>query len=132
MLNEDERAYDVGSLVFLSQMFDLSSSAMKGTLNVLAETSELVKEVSVVDSRIEWVLDINGRILREADCRRLSASMQSLILFELAGVHARHHARVEPTFLMIDGTLDFRSPRAQIAGLERLQGDCWQEHVQIA
>ena len=51
-------------------------------------------------------------------------------MFELAGVHARHHARVEPTFLIADELLDRDHFGAQIAALERLQ--TLAEHAQIA
>ena len=100
----------LGSLVALSQMFDLSSSAMKGTLSMLAESSELVKEINVLDTHIDWVLDIGGRTVRSTGCQGISAGIEPLIMLELAGVHARHHARVEPTFLLIDELLDLSLP----------------------
>jgi predicted ATPase len=56
--------------------------------------------------------------------------MESLILLELAGVHARHHARVEPTFLLIDEVFDMYHPREQIAALQRLQATA--EYTQVA
>jgi hypothetical protein len=130
MLNDHRWHDELDSLVVLSQMFDLSSSAMKGTLSMLAESSELVKEVNAQDTHIDWVLDVNGHTVRSTGCRELSGYTQSLIFFELAAVHARHHARVEPTFLIIDGLLDRHAPVAQIAALERLQ--TLAEHVQIA
>ena len=118
----------LGSLVALSHMFDLSVSAMKGTLGMLAESSELVKEIDIHDTRIDWVLDLNGRTIRlaESQCRYV----ESLVLLELAGVHARHHALVEPTFLLIDELIDKYHVDAQIAGLERLQ--MMAGHAQIA
>jgi ABC-type branched-subunit amino acid transport system ATPase component len=119
----------LGSLVVLSQMFDLSSSAMKGTLRMLAESSELVKEINFHDTYIDWVLDINGRTVRSTGAQEVSGSMESLILLELAGVHACHHARVEPTFLLVDELFGFH-PREEIAALERLQTAA--EHAQIA
>jgi len=51
----------------------------------------------------------------------MSGFTQQLILFELIGIHVRHHANVEPTFLIVDGWLGFHHPRAQIEALERLQ-----------
>jgi DNA repair ATPase RecN len=48
----------------------------------------------------------------------------------LAGAHARHHARVEPTFLLLDEFLDFYTGEVQVAALERLQMVA--EHAQIA
>jgi hypothetical protein len=119
----------LGSLVALSQMFDLSSSAMKGTLSVLAESSELVKEIDIHDTRIDWVLDIDGHTVRSSGAQRFSSHINSLILLELAGVHARHHARVDPTFLLVDEILGVHD-REQIAALERLQTAA--EHAQIA
>jgi hypothetical protein len=47
--------------------------------------------------------------------------VESLILLELASIHARHHARVEPTFLLIDEFLDAHHTSWQVAALERLQ-----------
>jgi energy-coupling factor transporter ATP-binding protein EcfA2 len=130
LLNGGRRRDYLGSLVILSQMFDLSSSAMKGTLSMLAESSELVKEINVHGTRIDWVLDIDGHTVRSTGFRRLSTNLESLILLELAGVHAGHHARVEPTFLLVDELLDFYHPHAQIAALARLQTAA--EHAQIA
>ncbi len=118
------------SLVTLSQMFDLSSSAMKGTLSMLAESSELVKEINVRGTHIEWVLDIDGRTVRSTRGGEISGSMESLILLELAAVHARHHARVEPTFLLVDGLFGHQLFSEQIAALERLQTVA--EHAQVA
>jgi predicted ATP-dependent endonuclease of OLD family len=103
---------------------------MKGTLSMLAESSELVKEVDVHETYIDWVLDIGGRTVRSSVNQEISRQMESLILLELAGIHARHHARVEPTFLLIDELLDFYHPSAQIAAVERLQTVA--EHAQVA
>jgi hypothetical protein len=130
MLDGDGWRDYIGSFVALSQMFDLGSSAMKGTLSMLAESSELVKEVDVLDTHINWVLDINGRTVRSMGGRGLSGHTRSLILFELAAVHARHHARVEPTVLIVDGIFDYQHLEGQIAALERLQATA--EHAQIA
>ena len=129
LLDGKMRRDDLGSLVALSQMFDLSSSAMKGTLSMLAESSELVKEVAVHDAHIDWVLDRGGHTVRSTRCQELSGSEQSLILLELAGVHVRHHARVEPTFLLIDEQFGNHTS-GQIAALERLQTVA--EHAQVA
>jgi hypothetical protein len=118
------------SLITLSQIFDLSSSAMKGTLDILGGSSDIVKDVKVIDTRIDWVLDINGRTIRLADDKLASSHIESLILLELAGVHARHHARVEPTFLLIDEVFDMYHPREQIAALQRLQATA--EYAQVA
>jgi hypothetical protein len=130
MLDDQGPRDPIGSLVALSQMFDLSSSAMRGTLSMLAESSTLVREVDIRDTRIDWVLDINGRTVRSVGSQGMPGGVMSSIFFELADVHARHHASVEPTFLIIDSMLDYHHPAAQIAALERLQTAA--EHAQIA
>src|SRR6266699_5209614 len=119
LLNDDRWRHYPGNLVALSQLFDLSSSAMKGTLGMLAQSSELVKEVVIHDTQIDWVLDMHGRTVRSAGGKGLPSHIEGLILLELAGVHARHHARVEPTFLILDGLVDFYHSSTQIASLER-------------
>lgn len=129
MINDWEPYDCLGSLVRLSQMFDLSSSAMRGTLAALAGSSELVKGVNILGTRIEWVLDINGRTV-SADSSWMSGNARCSILFELIAVHARHHAQVEPTFLIIDGLFNRHATDAQIAALERLHAVA--EHAQIA
>jgi len=103
---------------------------MKGTLGMLAQSSELVKEVVIHDTQIDWVLDMHGRTVRSAGGKGLPSHIEGLILLELAGVHARHHARVEPTFLILDGLVDFYHSTTQIASLERLQDVA--EHAQVA
>jgi len=129
-LNGDAWRLDIGNLVSLAQAFDLSGSAMKGTLSMLAASSELVKEVTVMGTHIDWVVDVGGHTIRSDGRRQMSGSVEAMILFELTGVHARHHARVEPTFLLIDGVLEYHHLNLQMAGLERLQALA--EHAQIA
>jgi hypothetical protein len=129
MINDWEPHDCLGSIVTLSQMFDLSSSAMRGTLATLAESSRLVKEVKILGTRIEWVLDINGRTV-SANSGRMSGNERCSIIFELVAVHARHHAQVEPTFLIIDGLLGYHATEAQIDALERMH--TMAEHAQIA
>ena len=102
---------------------------MKATLNTLPGSSDFVKEAHVTDTRIDWVLDVDGRTVLSSQSA-LARSLEPLILLELAGVHARYHARVEPTFLLLDDLLDDYVPRAQIAALERLQKVA--EHAQVA
>ncbi len=130
LLSMRESAGSIGSLISLAQVFDLSSSAMKATLGMLAETGGLIKEVRVMGTRIDWTLDVNGRTVRSVGDASLNRSIESLILMELAVVHAQHHARVEPTFLLLDEALDFYVPKVQIAALERLQKAA--EHAQVA
>lgn len=121
LLNGGIRHNFTRSLIALSQIFDLSSSAMKGTLDILAESSDLVKEVKTTDRCIDWIVEINGRTVQLAEDKFSGSHIESLILLELAGVHARHHARVEPTFPIIDEAFDMHHPREQIAALQRLQ-----------
>ena len=89
---------------------------MKATLNTLPGSSDFVKEAHVTDTRIDWVLDVDGRTVLSSQSA-LARSLEPLILLELAGVHARYHARVEPTFLLLDDLLDDYVPRAQIANI---------------
>jgi ABC-type cobalamin/Fe3+-siderophores transport system ATPase subunit len=117
------------SLVRLSQMFDLGRSAMEATLNLLPESSELVKEVHVRDTHVDWVLEKDGRIIRDG-VHRISQGEESLILLELAGIHASHHARVEPTLLLVDDLLGRTDTVMEIRALQRLQTVA--EHAQIA
>jgi hypothetical protein len=131
ILLSDRKMRDcLGSLVALAQVFDLSFSAMKGMLRLLVESSTLVKEISFSGSRIDWVLDINGSTVRSVGRRNLWPGIEPMILFELAGIHARHHALVEPTFLLVDELLDFYHGDVQIAALERL--GIVAEHAQVA
>ena len=120
----------LGDLIALSQLFDLSSSAMKGTLSMLPESSELVKEVTFTGARVNWIVEIEGRTVRPDTGSHLGRALEGMVLLEIAGVHARHHARVEPTFLLVDEALDSFHPTAQIAALERLQAAA--EHAQVA
>ncbi|GAA0967933.1 hypothetical protein GCM10009555_012470 [Acrocarpospora macrocephala] len=57
----------VESVVSLAQAFDLSLSAMKSTLHMVAESSEIVREVHISGTRIDWTLDIEDRTIRTAD-----------------------------------------------------------------
>lgn len=119
----------LGSITNLSQMFDLSASAMRGTLNMLPASSAVVRGVDILDTNINWVIELNGCIIRST-AQAMSSSTQMLILSELIGIHARHHALVEPTFLIVDGWLGFHHPAGQTTFLERLQ--VMAEHAQIA
>lgn len=130
LLNYEYEDIDLGNLVTLSQIFDLSLSAMKGMLSILVGSSDLVKEISIHGTRIDWVLEIAGRTVRSTNGQEISRGVRSLILLELAGFHAQFHARVEPTFLLIDEMLDFFHPRESIAALRRLQVTA--EHAQVA
>jgi hypothetical protein len=102
-------------------MFDLSASAMKGTLSMLAESSDLVKEVDIHGTSINRVLDDHGHTVRISRGQGVAHSTKSLILLELASVHARFYTQVEPTFLLIDGLLGEYHRSRQGAIIERLQ-----------
>jgi hypothetical protein len=130
LLDDPSGHNSLASVIALSQLFDLSFSAMNGMLRMLVESCGLVKEIEVHDARIDWIVDVNGRTIRSPGVEGLSGGQQSTILFELAGIHACHHARVEPTFLIVDSLLDCCHPDLQVAVLERLGTVA--EHAQIA
>ena len=124
------RPGDIGNLIALAQIFDLSISAMKSTLSLIPAQSDLVKEVRCESTQVHWTLNVGGRIVEFSGTGELSSGLASLILLELAGLHARHHARVEPTFLLLDEFLDVYHAAAQVAALERLHRAA--EHAQVA
>ncbi|MEU3114252.1 ABC transporter ATP-binding protein [Micromonospora chalcea] len=121
---------EIENLNALAQMFDLSTSAMRSTLGLLPADSDLVKEVQCLNGKVHWTLDVNGRTERFTGRGGLSLGSEPLILLELAGLHARHHARVEPTFLLLDEFFGFHDIHTQIAALERLELAA--EHAQVA
>jgi hypothetical protein len=126
----DADSYDVFDLPTLSQVFDLSSSAMAGTISMLAESSEVVKSVNFEGASIEWLIN-DGVQTRKVDSNRWAGSyFEKLILFEIAGFHARFHASVEPTILLIDEPLGRFSRNARFSLLDRLQMSA--EHAQVA
>lgn len=106
----------------LAQLFDLSATAMKATLEALPATSDVVKEVRVIGSRVEFILDIDGRAVESSFGQPSpNAFLYPLVLLDIAGIHAQRHARVEPTFLLVDELLDFLHPELQVAALERIE-----------
>jgi hypothetical protein len=120
----------IGSLTELAQMFDLSISAMRSTLGLVPHQSNLIKGVQCEGARLDWTLDVHGRTEKYSEHDGMSSGLESLIILEIAGFHARHHARVEPTFLLLDEFLDnYHAPR-QVQALERLQETA--EHAQVA
>jgi energy-coupling factor transporter ATP-binding protein EcfA2 len=121
---------EIYDLVALSQMFDLSSSAMKGTLSMLVESSEIVKSVKFEGMRIDWLADDHGHTVQATQNQRYGSYIETLILFELAGFHARYHASVEPTILLIDEPFGVFTSTARIALIDRLQMAA--EHAQVA
>lgn len=122
--------YDIYNLVSLSQMFDLSTSAMTGTLHMLAESSKLVKSVKVEGTRIHWLLHENGHTVKASKSRIISSYTEALILVELIGVHARYHASIEPTILLLDGVLGNFTQSTSTTLIDQLQMAA--EHAQIA
>jgi Fe-S cluster assembly ATPase SufC len=130
LLDDPSEHYSLASVIALSQLFDLSLSAMNGMLTMLVESSKLVKEIHIHGTSIDWVVDVNGRTIRSPGVEGLSGGQQSRILFELAGIHACHHARVEPTFLIVDSLLDCCHPQLQADLIERLGKVA--EHAQVA
>ncbi|MFI6530808.1 hypothetical protein ACIBHY_00090 [Nonomuraea sp. NPDC050547] len=130
LLEEDRTDEALGNLVSLAQIFDLSVSAMKATLSMLAESSDVVKEIRIAGKQVDWIVEVGGRTDRSGH-RCFSRSMQNLIMWELAAFHAQHHARVEPTLLLIDGALgrcfDRKATDIAIDRLEKVA-----EHAQVA
>ncbi len=119
------------SIASLAQMFDLNVAATKALLRLLPESSDLIKEVRIDGARVEWVLNLQGRVSCETQPSRLPTSLSAQLLVELAGAHARHHARVEPTFLLIDGLFGkFHDTNGVRSTLERLELAA--EHAQVA
>ncbi len=102
---------------------------MKATLNLLVESSAFVKDVNFLGPSISWMAEIDGRVHSSAG-GEMARSFESLILLELAGIHAQHHARVEPTVLLVDELFDFYHEKSQIAMLEQLAKTA--EHAQVA
>lgn len=120
----------IGSIVSLAQKFDLNISAMKATLDLLASKSDLVRQVRYEKEQLHWDIEINGHRLESKGCDHLSSGLQARILVELAGVHAQHHARVEPTFLLLDGFMDLYDSEVWTVAMDRLQQAA--EHAQVA
>ncbi|MGW5517479.1 hypothetical protein [Nocardia africana] len=119
----------IDTIVSLAQLFDLSETAMKSTLTLLAANNDLVKDVGYVGIRIRWSLDIDGRRTASAG-EDLPYWVKSAILLEIADAHAQHHARVEPTILLLDEFIElYKHPRMATAALERLEKTA--EHAQL-
>jgi hypothetical protein len=121
---------DIWSLTSLAQVFDLNISAMRSTLALAADQNGMIKDVQCIGMHVRWTIDVQGRVETFTDHKAMSGGLQTLILLELAGLHARHHARVEPTFLLLDELLDFWHGDVQAEALQRLQIAA--EHAQVA
>ncbi|MBQ0990699.1 hypothetical protein KBX08_11420 [Micromonospora sp. H61] len=115
----------------LAQMLDLNIASTKALLRLLPEASDVIREIQIVGDRVEWVLNLQGRLIRETRPSHLPALLSAQLLVELASAHARHHARVEPTFLLIDGLFGrFHDMNVVRSTLERLESAA--EHAQVA
>ncbi|WP_134001644.1 hypothetical protein [Kribbella sp. VKM Ac-2566] len=120
------------SLTTLAQQFDLSTAAMAATLNALPENSSMIKEIDITDAAVTFVVDRDGRTTKIASDAWPQASDLNLPIFvELACAHARHHARVEPTLLILDEFLDrTHDRRLHDSVLTQLEQES--EHAQVA
>lgn len=116
----------------LARILSLNITAMKATLQALPEVSSVVREVHISGSQVDFVLDLNGRTIRTFPNKwwTLPRYVEPIILVELAGLHAQHHARVEPTFLFIDEFLNHHATGIKLAALERLEQTA--AHAQVA
>lgn len=91
----------------------------------------MVKEVNTKGDRIEWLVELGGRLARETHLDGFASVWRSLLLIELAGAHARHHACVEPTILLLDEPLGHSDHGESLERmLERLEVVA--EHAQVA
>ncbi|WP_157546728.1 ATP-binding cassette domain-containing protein [Hamadaea tsunoensis] len=124
------RGIQIDNIAALSQVFDLSASAMRSTLSLLPSESSLIKDVRIDGMRVDFTLDVDGRTWRYSEYGGLPSAYEGLIVTEIAGLHARHHARVEPTVLLLDEFLDNYVTSWQVEAIERLQGTA--EHAQVA
>ncbi|GAB1690696.1 ABC transporter ATP-binding protein [Krasilnikovia sp. M28-CT-15] len=129
LLNGQHRT-KIGNLTSLAQMFDLNIAAMSSVLALAADQGGVIKDVQREGMRMRWTVDVDGRIESFDNYEAINGSLQTLILLELAGLHARHHARAEPTFLLLDEFLDFHNAGVQVEALQRLQAAA--EHAQVA
>ncbi|GHH42213.1 hypothetical protein [Lentzea cavernae] len=118
------------SLVALAQVFDLNATALKALLEELPAVSDIVKDVSVTESAVSFVMDVNGRTINSTSDVRKQPNHNWLLHLELAVTHAKHHAQVEPTFLLVDEFLDHCYPELQLFALERVGRAA--EHAQVA
>ncbi|MGI5243122.1 hypothetical protein [Dactylosporangium sp. CA-139066] len=130
LLTGPRRPDVIQNITELAQTFDLSISAMKSTLSLIPTESSLIKDVRFTNTQVHWTVETHGRAVQFSGRGGPGLGLESLILLELAGFHARHHARIEPTFLLLDEFLDFYTPQVQVAALERLQEAA--EHAQVA
>lgn len=121
----------LNSVAQLAQLLDLSAAATKALLRTLPESSDIVKEVNTKGDRIEWLFELGGRLVRETHLDRFPSVWRSLLLIELTGAHASHHACVEPTILLLD---EFLGHSHHDESLERMlqRLEVVAEHAQVA
>jgi hypothetical protein len=125
------RVSRLNSVAQLAQLLGLSAAATKALLRSLPESSDMIKEVNANGDRIEWLVELGGRLARETQIDHFPSVWRSLLLIDLAGAHARHHARVEPTILLLDEFLGHaHDGESEERMLERL--DVVAEHAQVA
>ena len=96
---------------------------------MLSGSSDMVKSVEFEGTRINWLLDDRGCTVRVNQGERIGWFAEASILFGLAGAHARYHASIEPTFLLLDWSLGVFHRGAYIALIDRLQAAA--EYAQV-
>ncbi|MEU8088576.1 hypothetical protein AB0B57_33795 [Micromonospora sp. NPDC049101] len=112
----------IGSVASLARFLDVNTTAMKGILRATPEMSHMVKEVQVDKDSVRYVVDYNGRTYRTtAEESGYMSAINDLVLMEVAGVHAQHHAMVEPTFLVLDELLDRHHAGFQLTMLHHFE-----------
>ncbi|MEU0155508.1 hypothetical protein [Micromonospora fulviviridis] len=123
VLISDWHRTSIDSLPSLARLLDVNTTAIKGILTSIPESSSMVKEVYVNKDSVQYVIVHNGRTYRMAADKpgHHPPLVSDLVLMEVVAVHAQHHAMVEPTFLVLDGFLDMYHTQAQFAVLQRLE-----------
>ncbi|SCG80898.1 hypothetical protein GA0070623_5267 [Micromonospora rifamycinica] len=112
----------ISSLTSLAQFLDVNPTAMRGILNSIPKASGLVKEVRIEKDAVRYVIEHNGRSYHMATDKSGHPPMfNDLVIMEIVGFYAQHHARVEPTFMIIDGFLDRLHTVIQFTALQRLE-----------
>ncbi len=118
---EESSSRDVATLVGLAQMLDLSIPRVRSLLESLAHVSETMKDIRITSGILEVAIE-DDRPTRWVNLSKgwVPESLRQLLLVELAAHHARNHARVEPTFLILDGHPRFVSQDQQQRMLEKV------------
>jgi predicted ATPase len=113
----------------LAQMFDLSTTAMKATLEDLITRDGAIKEVKVVEEDVEFIAVMDGKPTRSSSLRSASPAQRRMFILEVAAAHAGFHASVEPTILLLDEPFFMLHARAEAKALDRLDRACG--HAQL-